>query len=232
MGLLLVHKKPLPSAIELADITIVPNAITSLLRAGSSEVFRGCFLKSKILRIFSVKLDNSIELSPSWLANMSSASQGVSHIIWNPQVHYRIHKFQSSVLILSQNNPFFASPSHFLKIHFNIPLPSTPMSSKWSSSHWSALYAPLLSHVRTTCPDHLILLFDHPNDTWWGIQSIKLLFILFSTFPCHLVTLTSKCLPQHPILEHPQPVFLPEFERPSFTPIQNNRQNYSDFCDK
>jgi len=25
----------------------------------------------------------------------------------------------------------------------------------------------------------------------------------------------------------PQPTFLPQCERPSFTPIQNNRQNYS-----
>jgi hypothetical protein len=31
-------------------------------------------------------------------------------------------------------------------------------------------------------------------------------------------------------LEHPQPMFLPQCERPSFTPIQNNRQNYSSVC--
>jgi hypothetical protein len=32
--------------------------------------------------------------------------------------------------------------------------------------------------------------------------------------------------PQHPVLKHPQPTFLPQCQRPSFTPIQNNRQNY------
>jgi hypothetical protein len=32
---------------------------------------------------------------------------------------------------------------------------------------------------------------------------------------------------QHPTLEHPQSTFLPQCERPSFTPIQNNMQNYS-----
>jgi len=32
---------------------------------------------------------------------------------------------------------------------------------------------------------------------------------------------------QHPILKHPLPTFLPQCEAQSFTPIQNNRQNYS-----
>ncbi len=36
-----------------------------------------------------------------------------------------------------------------------------------------------------------------------------------------------KYSPQHPILKHPQPMFLPQCQRPSFTSIQNNRQNYS-----
>jgi len=32
---------------------------------------------------------------------------------------------------------------------------------------------------------------------------------------------------QHPILEKFQPKFFPQHEKPNFTPIQNNRQNYS-----
>jgi hypothetical protein len=36
-----------------------------------------------------------------------------------------------------------------------------------------------------------------------------------------------KYSPQHHILEHPQPTFLPHCEWPRFTPKQNNRQNYS-----
>jgi hypothetical protein len=32
---------------------------------------------------------------------------------------------------------------------------------------------------------------------------------------------------QHPILKHLEPTFLPQCERPSFTPIQNNKRNYS-----
>ena len=45
--------------------------------------------------------------------------------------------------------------------------------------------------------------------------------------PRLLVSLRPKYSPQHPILKHPQSTFLPQCQRPSFTPIQNTRVNYS-----
>src|SRR5215470_17031102 len=50
-------------------------------------------------------------------------------------------------------------PSHFLKIHFNIILPSMPGSPNWSPSLTSPHKNPICTApIRATCPAHLILL--------------------------------------------------------------------------
>ena len=73
--------------------------------------------------------------------------------------HSQAPATSSPVPILSQINPAMPT-SDILKNHFNIILPSTPRSPKWSPSlkfSHQKMYAPLLSLIRATCPAHLIL---------------------------------------------------------------------------
>ena len=67
--------------------------------------------------------------------------------------------------------------------------------------------------------------FYHPHNIGWGVQIIELNVMQPPPFPRYLVPPRSKYSPQYHVLKHPQLSFLPQCQRPSFTPIQNNRQN-------
>ena len=89
-----------------------------------------------------------------------------------------------------------------------------PRSSKWSLSLWSPQQNPAgTSSVTHTChkpgPSHPSR-FDNQKNILWEIQKIQPFFIYASLVPCYLVLLRPKYLPQHTVLEKPQPMFLPQ----------------------
>jgi len=80
-----------------------------------------------------------------------------------------------------------------------------------------------------TCPIHLIIL-DSITQTIFGIwcwmQIMKLITLPSPPVHCHFIPVRPKYSAQHPILQHPRPMFLPQGKRLSFTTIWN-KQNCS-----
>jgi hypothetical protein len=102
------------------------------------------------------------------------------------------------------------------------------VSPKWSLSlrfpHQNPVYAsPLL--IRATGPAHLILV-NFTTRTILGEQYRSLSYSLCSFLQSPV---TSSLLGTNILLNinirHSQPTFLPQYERPSFTPTQSNTRN-------
>ena len=101
-------------------------------------------------------LTYSMQRNTSWEANRFTASQELPRILRNPKVHYRILKCLPPVPILNHLDPVHTPKTHFLKIHLNIILPSTPGSPKWSLtirlSQQNPVHASTLTHTRYIPP--------------------------------------------------------------------------------
>ena len=112
------------------------------------EVGLGLTIWWKLACLLSYLFTYAMQQSPSWEAKRFAASQEIPRILWNPKVHYRIHRCPPPVRILSHIDAVHALTSHFLKIHLNIIFPSRPGSSKWSLSlrfpHQNPVYTSIL----------------------------------------------------------------------------------------
>ena len=173
-------------------------------------------------------LNYSMKQSP-WKANRFSASQEIPCILSNLNVHYHIYKCPLPVPIPSQINPVHAPHSTSWRSVLIFPSPlrlGLPIGLFPSGFPTKILCISPLSHVRATCPAHLILLnlITCPifGEGYISLRS-SLCSFLHSADTSSL--LGPNILLSTPILNHPQPRFLPQCERPSFTPMQDNKQH-------
>jgi hypothetical protein len=146
------------------------------------------FTQDMYHNIFNSLTHSLMELSPSWVDANCVATQEIPSILWNPQVHYRVHKSPPLVPILSQINPIQSNPIHtipshpislrsilILFTHLRLGLPNGLLCSGFPTYN---LYAFLFSPIHATCPytSHHHWL-DHSNYTWRRVQAMKLLIM-------------------------------------------------------
>ena len=111
---------------------------------------------------------------PEKLKCPPSVTQEIPHILWNPKVHYRIYKGPPTVPVLSY--PVCNFPFQFLKIHFNINLPSMLRYSKCSVS----INSPHQNLVCTSYLPHKCHM-PHPALSSWFYETSNILYEILDT---------------------------------------------------
>jgi hypothetical protein len=132
-----------------------------------------------------------MEQNLSWETDSHPVSEEIPFLLWNPKVHYWVHKSPPLVPVLSQINPVHTFPLYSLKIHSNIIFSSSSRSSKWSPpfrfSNQNTVRNSYISHASyMTRPSHPPW-FDHPNNIWWSVQVTKLLIMQSSPLFRHFL---------------------------------------------
>ena len=154
------------------------------------------------------ELTSSMEQSPFWEANRFSASQEIPHILWNPNVHYRIHKSPPPIPTPSQINQVHGPSSHFLKIHFNSILIPMLGSSTWSPSlrypppkpcmHLSftpyVLYAPPITFVSIWFPGQYLVSSTDLETNYVRISFFTVHSIFFQSTTQVVCTMSRHCV--------------------------------------
>ena len=123
-----------------------------------------------------------LQQSPSWEAKSSTASKEITHILWNPNVHCRVHNSPPPVPALSQIIPVHAFPLYYSKVHLNIILQFTLRSCEFSLyfsfPHQNPVCISFLSHTCHIPRQSHYSWFQHLSIIWWGVTTVSSLLSL------------------------------------------------------
>ena len=134
-----------------------------------------CAVQTKYLYIIS----NSLEQSPSWEDNRSSASQKIPRILCNHKVAFILRQINS----VQEPHPISCTLIFILPFHLRLVLQNErfhQVSPPKPCTHLSSRYT-----CHMPCPSHYSP-SDYPNNMWWGVQIVKLLVMQFPPASCYL----------------------------------------------
>lgn len=141
-----------------------------------------------------------MEPSPSWEDNSCSATKEIHSMLWNPEIHYHVHKSPSLMSILSQKYPVYTLPSYlFVAIIHCLGHPKGPIRGQFFMERvvTSCTIPTLLAHPFVSCLQLLTHIHSHfpylaaissirnlaCDMTWWqGILATRLCSVLSNIF--------------------------------------------------
>jgi hypothetical protein len=109
------------------------SCIASISSSHTSKRVSECTQTKIRETIWNSPIPSFFAYSWSWARScqLRSHSRNNPSILWNPKVHYRVHKSPPLVPILSKINSIHIIPFYLCKIHFNTVHPPTSWSSQW-----------------------------------------------------------------------------------------------------
>ena len=145
-------------------------------------------------------MPDSVERSRAW-----EAAQEFSRILWNPNVHCRVHNSRPRVPVLSQVQLTPTRHVYTSSILILSPNLLTPFKRSLPFG-FSSQKCMCISVLPRTCsmprPSHLPRR-ENPDRVWWRVWIAKLLMTQLSSPSLYLLP------PQRCILQHPWPMFFP-----------------------
>jgi len=125
-----------------------------------------------------------MEQNPSWEAESHSANREILRLIWNPEVHYRVHKIPPLVPMLNQMSPVHIFPPYFSKTRSNAMLLFTIKLSKWSLlfrlTNQNFVRISYLYYTYYMVRPSDSISFNGPSSIQWAVQTVKLHIMDFS----------------------------------------------------